>query len=148
MRIARANTIALLVSLSLSGCSGGTGGLTRARPDAAADANAYPSSYRQQIVALLTTTLEDRRDYRGVLIAEPALKPVGGSQHYVVCLRFNARSQLKDRVVVYLGNVPMQFVEAKPEQCAGAAYQPFTELEGAIPDSSSESNPFDFSYKQ
>ena len=67
-------------------------------------------------------------------IAEPALKPVGPSQHYVVCVQFNPRGQIKTtKAAVYLSGQMTQFIDATPEQCADAVYQPFKELEAATP---------------
>ena len=131
MRIARAGLWALLASMSVAGCTGSFFGKPKAEP--AVDPNAYPANYRTQIVTLLTTMLTDRADFRGALIAEPAIKPVGQSQHYVVCLQLNGHNQRREKVVIYLAGVPTQFVNSKPEQCADAAYQPFKELEEATP---------------
>jgi len=129
MSIARAGRVALLASMSIAGCTGSRG----TKPAEAVDPNAYPANYRTQIVDLLTTMLTDRADFRGALIAEPAMKPVGQSQHYVVCLQLNGHNQRKDKVVIYLAGVPIQYVDSKPEQCADAAYQPFKELEDMTP---------------
>ena len=130
MRIARAGIVALLASISIAGCSG----FGKPKPEPVVDPNAYPANYRTQIVTLLTTTLTDRADFRGALIAAPALKPVGDSQRYVVCLQLNGHNQRRDKVVIYLAGVPNFFLDAKPEQCADAAYQPFKELEAETPD--------------
>ncbi len=129
MSIARAGIWALLASIGVAGCAG----FGQPKPQPVVDPNAYPANYRNQVVTLLTTMLTDRADFRGALIAEPAIKPVGQSQHYVVCLRLNGHDQRKDKVAIYLAGVPTQYVDAKPEQCADAAYQPFKELEDATP---------------
>jgi hypothetical protein len=34
---------------------------------------------------------------------------------------------------VYLSGQMTQFIDAAPEQCANAAYQPFKELDAAVP---------------
>jgi hypothetical protein len=129
MRIARAGIWALLASIGLVGCTG----FGKPKPEPAVDPNAYPANYRTQMVTLLTTMLTDRADFRGALIAPPALKPVGQSQHYVVCLQLNGHNQHKDKVVIYLAGAPTQYIDSKPEQCADAAYQPFKELEDMTP---------------
>jgi hypothetical protein len=126
----RAGMVALLASMSVAGCSG----FGRQKPEPVVDPNAYPANYRTQIVTLLTTMLTDRADFRGALIAAPVLKPVGDSQHYVVCLQLNGHNQRRDKVVIYLAGAPNFFLDAKPEQCADAAYQPFKELEAETPD--------------
>ena len=133
MRLIRGGIIVLLSAIVLAGC----GGFGSKRPEAAGpvDPNPYPASYRKEIVPLLTTTLTDRADFRGALIAEPQLKqlPQSALPHYVVCLQFNGRSQRKEKVVVFLAGVPNLFIDAPPGVCAGAPYQPFPELEAALP---------------
>jgi hypothetical protein len=129
MRIVRASICVLLASIIVAGCSWSG----KPKPAETVDPNAYPANYRTQIVTLLTTLLTDRADFRGALIAPPALKPVGQSQHYVVCLQLNGHNQHKDKVVIYLAGVPTQYIDSKPEQCADAAYQPFKELEDMTP---------------
>jgi hypothetical protein len=67
------------------------------------------------------------------MISEPVLKPVGPSQHYIVCVQFNPRSQIKTKAAVFLSGQMTQFIDATPEQCGDAAFQPFKELDAAIP---------------
>lgn len=130
-------TAALLVALALAGCSGGFGfgGPKRNQPDVTVNANLYPANYRAQIASMLQTILTNRSDFIGTLIAPPLLKPVADSSnlHYVVCLQFNSPDGPKTKVVIYLGGTPTQYVDATPEQCAGVAYQPFTELQAELP---------------
>jgi hypothetical protein len=138
MRIVRATIAALLAAMALAGCSGGLpgfGGPKSAQPDVVVDPNLYPSNYRLQITDLLTTQLTDREDFRNTLISPPALKPVADSSnpHYVVCLQFNGRAGQRIKVVIFLGGLPTQFIDATPEQCAGVPYQSFTELASRQP---------------
>jgi hypothetical protein len=127
----------LLAAIALAGCSSGPsfGGPKKKQPDVVVDSNVYPANYRTQIVTMLVATLSERSDYISTLIAPPALKPVANSSfpHYVVCLQFNRPDGPLTKVVIYLGGEPQQYVDATPDQCAGAAYQPFTELQAATP---------------
>jgi len=127
----------LFAALALAGCGGSSlfGGPKREQAAPATDPNLYPSNYRSQIATMLSMLLRDRSDFHGALIAEPALRTVAESttQHYVVCVQLNGRGQPRTKVVIYLGGVPTQFVDATPEQCAGVAYQSFTELDLATP---------------
>jgi hypothetical protein len=129
----------LLAAIALAGCSGGSGlnlgGPKKKEPDVIVDSNTYPANYRRQIVVMLQTLLTNRADFIGTLIAPPTLKPVADSSypHYVVCLQFNDPEGPKTKVVIYLGGEPQQYIDATPEQCAGAAYQPFTELQASLP---------------
>jgi hypothetical protein len=121
---------AALLALILAGCSGfGTSKPAPPPPEA----NAFPANYRTEIVTFLRQSLTNRADFRGALIAEPAMKPIGDSQHYVVCMQFGSRGQMTTKVGVFLSGVMTQFIDATPGQCEGAAYQPFKELLAATP---------------
>jgi hypothetical protein len=99
------------------------------------DPNLYPQNYRKQIAVYLSQELMDRADFRGARISQPVLKPVGGeTPRYVVCLQFNGHSQIKNKVAMYLAGEITRFVDAAPEQCSDAVYQPFTELEQVAPE--------------
>jgi hypothetical protein len=124
---AGALSLMLLASVALAGCSGS--GFSFSREPPPVDPNLYPANYEKQVATFLLTTLTDQADFRGALIAEPAMKPVATSQRYVVCLRFRGGNQRKDKVAVYLAGNIIQFVDATPEQCAGAPFRPFRELE-------------------
>jgi hypothetical protein len=127
MTLHRAGMILIMAAGALAGCS------NKNQQTAAIDPNAMPANYRTALVAFLRQSLTNRADFRGAMISEPALKPIGGSQHYTVCIQFNARSLLKTKAAVYLAGQMTQFVDATPEQCADASYQPFKELDAAVP---------------
>lgn len=119
--------VLVMAAVALAGCS-------NARKDQLViDPNAPPTNYRSTLVAFLRQSLTNRADFRGAMISEPVLKPVGPSQHYIVCVQFNPRSQIKTKAAVFLSGQMTQFVDATPEQCADAAYQPFKELDAAVP---------------
>jgi hypothetical protein len=113
----------MLASAVITGCS----------PKPAVDPNVVPTDYRNQIATYLGTVLTDRADFRLSLIGAPVLKPVGASEHYVVCVMLNGHNQHKEKVVIYLGPNINQFVDAVPGQCTDAAYQPFKELAALSP---------------
>jgi hypothetical protein len=129
MRTGRPGTWLLVASaIAMAGCSSGP------KPDqAASNPDVYPKDYQRQIAMYLRTELTDRADFRGAMIAEPAMRPVGSSQHYVVCLRFNGHKERKDKAVVYLDGQISQFVDSKPEQCGAAVLTPFQTLDDIIP---------------
>jgi hypothetical protein len=126
MSIRRAGMILIMAGAALAGCS-------KDKQAAVIDPNALPANYRATLVAFLRQSLTNRADFRGAMISEPVLKSVGDSQHYIVCVQFNPRSQLKTKAAVFLSGQMTQFIDASPEQCADAAYQPFKELDAAIP---------------
>ncbi|MGH7246609.1 MAG: hypothetical protein ACREH9_00755 [Pseudomonadota bacterium] len=117
--------------MTIAGCSGF--GKPKLQPDV--DPNIYPANYRSQIVTVLRTSLTDRADFHGALIAPPALEsvPESQTQHYVVCLQLNGHNEQKNKVVIYFAGKPNEYIDATPPECANAAYQPFTELDAAAP---------------
>jgi hypothetical protein len=119
------------VAFTAAGCSS-FGGSKSAQPQPAADPNTYPADYRTQIVAFLRQSLTDRADFRGAMISAPTLKPIGDSQRYMVCVQVTGRGQAKTKVAIYLAGLMTQFIDAT-DQCTGAAYLPFKELEAAVP---------------
>jgi hypothetical protein len=127
MKTARACAISLLLSLGVTGCD-------TKKPNLIVDPNVYPANYRTQIATLLLTTLRDPADFRASLIAPPALKPVGDTQLYIVCVELGgSSSQHRDKAALYLNGSINQFVDATPDQCAGAPYEPFKELAALAP---------------
>jgi hypothetical protein len=99
------------------------------------DPNIPPANYRAEILAFLRTYLNDPTRIRSAVISEPALRSTGRDDRYAVCLRFNARKNdgqyegVRERIVFFLSGRLDTMVDAKRDQCAGAAYQPFPELE-------------------
>jgi hypothetical protein len=97
--------------------------------------NIYPADYKVQIVAQVRGQLDDPKDIRDALVAEPVLKASLVTPRYIACVRFNA----KDRSGAYKGSKDMaayfyegkitQVVDASLELCGNAAFQPFPELQ-------------------
>ncbi len=121
--------LAVLAALALAGCSAlGT------KADAPLpDPNTYPANYRADIVTFLRLSLNDRAMFRGAMIAQPVLKPIGDAQRYMVCVQLNGHGQVLNKVAIYVGGRIQQFVDSSPDQCGDAAYQPFKELVAAMP---------------
>ena len=105
--------------------------------------NSPPTDYKREIVAAMHAYLADPTGIRDAEIATPAIKTVGNLQRYVVCVRFNAKKRgdqyagVKEIAAVFMVGRFDRFVE-KPqehsadkahEQCAGATYAPFPELQ-------------------
>ena len=140
MRGLAAVTALLLAANLLAACSGGLSSLgsfgSKPAPATVVNPDPYPANYRQQVASVLIMNLHDRADFRGAQIAAPALMPVanGQSQHYVVCVLLTGHNDRRAKAVVYLEGRPNEFVDATPEQCGGAAYQPYTELPYEQPD--------------
>jgi hypothetical protein len=126
-----ARTLSLLASLALAGCSGS--GFSWSREPPPVDPNLYPANYEKQIAIFLRTNLSEKSDFYGALISEPAMKPIGASQRWVVCLRFFGQNQRREKVAIYLSGSIVQFINPTPEQCADAQFRPFRELETVAP---------------
>ena len=122
--------LAVTLAIAVAGCSFNT-----KHPQApTVDPNLYPQNYRKDVAIFLSQQLLDRADFRGARIAQPVLKPVGGeSPRYVVCLVFSGQSEIKNKMAIFLGGEITQFVNSS-QQCGDAVYQPFTELEQAMPE--------------
>jgi hypothetical protein len=105
--------------------------------------NTPPTDYRREIVAAMHAYLADPTGIRDAEIATPAIKAVGNLQRYVVCVRFNAKKRgeqyagVKEIAAVFMVGRFDRFVEKAQEhsvdkaleQCAGATYAPFPELQ-------------------
>jgi hypothetical protein len=96
--------------------------------------NLYPQAYRAEIMAYLRTYLNDPSGLKEAAISEPVLKSMGLGNRYVSCVRYRAKSgsgelgSIKDHLVVFVGGKLDAFKEGK-DQCSGATYVPFPELE-------------------
>jgi hypothetical protein len=97
--------------------------------------NAPPTDYRREIVAAMHAYLNDPTGIRDAEIAEPAVKTVDNLQRYVVCVRFNAKKRgneyagVKEIAAVFMVGRFDHFVDKAKEQCAGASFTPFPELQ-------------------
>jgi hypothetical protein len=127
----RRGRLVLGLAVALGACS------HHAASDPAVDAeiNTPPTDYKREILGAMHAYLNDPTGIRDAEIAEPAIKSVGGLQRYVVCLRFNARKRgndyagVKEIAAVFMVGRFDRFVDKAQEQCAGAAYTPFPDLQ-------------------
>jgi hypothetical protein len=115
-------------AVMLAGCSTGP------KADALLpDPNTYPATYRADLVTFLRMSLNDRTLFHGALIAQPVLKPIADTQRYMVCVQFSDHGKPLSKVAIYVGGRMQQFVDATPDECGDAVYQPFKELIAAMP---------------
>lgn len=98
--------------------------------------NIVPARYRDEIMNTLSTTLDDPTNIRQAEITDPMLRQAGQEQRYVVCMRFDSRDQqrrytgLTERIAYfYAGHLNQLIKTTSPEQCAGAVFKPWPELE-------------------
>jgi len=96
--------------------------------------NLYPRNYRAEIIAYLRTYLNDPTGLKDAAISEPMLKPMGLGDRYVSCVRYRAKGSrgemapAREHLVVFVQGKLDAFKDGK-EQCSGANYAPFPELE-------------------
>ena len=116
-------------AMSLLACSSGS------KKESEENPNIFPSDYKNEILNTMTSSLDDPTNVRSAYISEPALRPAGKEERYVVCVRSDSRdvskrySGVKDRIAIFYGGHITQLVDATREQCGNAAYRPFPELE-------------------
>lgn len=129
----------VLLALALASCGKTLDQLSTEQHKADwAAANLYPADYRGELIAYLRTYLNDPTGIREAAISEPALKPVGTGERYVVCVRFNPKRSgggyagAKDHLVIYAGGKLDRYLEIAGESCKDAAYAAFPELERLI----------------
>lgn len=121
------------LTLALSACSGHTGLRTDIDSDDAA--NVIPTNYKPDILAAMHAYLNDPTGIRDAALSQPMLQPVGSNTRYVVCVRFNGKvsgdtdAGEKEIAAVFLGGRFDRFLDKASEQCAGATYASFPELE-------------------
>jgi hypothetical protein len=125
----------LALGITLSACARNTYEVSAEVRKAEWEAkNLYPQAYRAEIMAYLRTYLNDPSGLKEAAISEPVLKPMGLGNRYVSCVRYRAKGgsgelgSVKDHLVVFVGGKLDAFKEGK-DQCGGATYAPFPELE-------------------
>ena len=125
--------LGILALLALAGCGGGSG-LSGPETAGGASANRFPDNYRAEIIAYQRSFLNDPTGVRGAGITQPAVKSVGSTERYVVCVRFDAKGPtsayagVREHLAIFLAGKLDQMGVAR-EECRGAAYEPFPELE-------------------
>ena len=96
--------------------------------------NVFPENYRAEILAYQRSYLNDPTGIRSAGITQPALRKVGGVERYMACVRFNAKaaggtySGLREYLAIFVAGKLDQMPVTR-EECNGAAYEPFPELE-------------------
>jgi hypothetical protein len=132
-------TLLLGVTLLLGGC----GHHHEADADSAGDdaINAYPANYKSDILAAMHSYLNDPTGIRDAAISQPALKTsgFGTATRYVVCLHFNPKKSAseyagtKEIAATFLAGRFDHFADTPHDQCTGAVYTPFPELQKLPP---------------
>jgi hypothetical protein len=117
-----------IAALTLGACSS-------TDKEAAVDPNLFPSGYRQDILDTMRASHTSPTFVTEAAVGTPALRSAGQDQRYAVCVRATSRRSLagpgepKEYIAWFWGGRINQLVPAQPEQCAGAAYTPWPELQ-------------------
>jgi len=99
------------------------------------DINAFPTSYKTDILGGMHAYLNDPTGIRDAGVSEPVLKSVSGQTRYVACLQFNGKltgnayAGVKQFAAVFLVGHFDHFVEKAQDLCTGVTYVPFPELQ-------------------
>jgi hypothetical protein len=126
----RVSALVLLAAVTAAGCGSDS---KKQQSTTIANPNVLPPNYRLEIASLLASNWKDAADFYGAFISPPVLKPVGDSQHYIVCVQLNGHNQRKTKVAIYLSGNITQFIDAPGDLCSDVAYQPFNELQAMAP---------------
>ena len=132
-----------LFAVTLGACSGtsleGFAFGKQPPPPPAPDPATYPTNYREQVALFMRGYLNNPRKVKDAYISDPVLKPVGGTPHYVSCVRYNPQDLanqyegLQVREAVFLSGNLVQFMEPEGDACKGVAYQRYPAVESLVP---------------
>jgi hypothetical protein len=111
-----------VLAVAVAGCS------SFQVPPEHVDPNIVPSKYKTEILNYLRANPGNYENTRETYLSAPVLKPFGAESRYVACLRVVGPDWRKEKMLIYFGGELNQIVDATPEICGGAAYQPYPEL--------------------
>jgi hypothetical protein len=132
--------LVIAATLLLANCAGhhfGFGG----HDSADSEINIYPQNYQADILAAMHAYLNDPTGIRDASISAPMLKPVPNGTRYIVCLRFNGKTDngyyAGDKLIAaeFVAGRFDDFLDATAarEPCGGVTLAPFPELEQLKP---------------
>jgi hypothetical protein len=125
----------LLLPLTLAACLDSDDTRTTSFVESADAAQPFPANYKPEILAFLRTYLNNPAGVHEAAIAEPVQRTVNGRVRYVSCLRFAERQtdgsyrDPRERGVLFVGGRLDRLIPNASEECAGAVYAAFPELE-------------------
>jgi hypothetical protein len=125
----------LLLPLTLAGCLESDDTRSTSFVESANADQPFPANYKPEILAFLKTYLNNPVGVHEAAMAEPVQRTVNGRLRYVSCLRFAERQsdgsyrEPRERAVLFVGGRLDRMIANAAEECAGAAYAGFPELE-------------------
>jgi hypothetical protein len=135
LQISAKSLAILLLPLTLAGCLDSDETRTTSFVERANAEQPFPANYKTEILAFLKTYLNNPVGVHEAVIAEPVQRTVGGRPRYVSCLRFAERQsdgtyrEARERAVLFVDGRLDRIIPNGAEECAGAAYVGFPELE-------------------
>ena len=135
MRIPAKSLAILLLPLTLAACLDSDDTRSTSFVESANAEQPFPANYKPEILAFLKTYLNNPAGVHEAAIAEPVQRTVNGRTRYVSCLRFAERQsdgtyrEPRERAVLFVGGRLDRILTDAAEQCGGAAYAAFPELE-------------------
>jgi hypothetical protein len=125
----------LLLPLALAGCLGNDDTRGISFVEDSNEAQAFPTSYKPEVLAFMHTYLNNPVGVREAQIAEPVQRTVGGRVRYVACLHYAEKQsdgtyrEPRDRAIVFVNGRLDRIIANPSDECAGAVYAAFPELE-------------------
>jgi hypothetical protein len=120
------NILAILTVASTAACAS----MNPWREPEKVDPNLFPADYKADLVRLVRKSVDNPKDIRDGFVSDPALKQFSSDSRYVVCVRYSDghHDAPQEKMAIYFGGNPSQFIDAVPDKCAASAYKPFPEL--------------------
>jgi hypothetical protein len=125
----------LLLPLALAGCLESDDTRTTSFVQDSNASQPFPAGYQAEMLAFLHTYMNNPVGVRDAVIAEPVERTVGGRVRYISCVRYAERQsdgtyrEPRDRAVVFVGGRLDRILPNATEECAGAVYVPFMDLQ-------------------
>jgi hypothetical protein len=135
LRIPAKSLAILLLPLTLAACLESDDTRSMSFVESANAEQPFPANYKPEILSFFRTYLNNPVGVHDAAIAAPAQRTIGGRTRYVTCLRFAERQsdgtyrEPRERAVLFVDGRLDRILPTAAEDCAGAAYAAFPELE-------------------
>lgn len=99
----------------------------------------FPADYKPEVADFIRRNTVNPTKIRDAYIAKPVLKPIGKTEQYITCVRYNPRDSAgkyegpQQRVAIFLSGGLNQFLDDDPQLCAGLTYERYPEIENMVP---------------
>jgi hypothetical protein len=131
--------VPLLLAGVLAACSTETFQFGKGPVAAPVEPRKFPADYKPEVADFIRRNTANPTKIRDAYIAKPVLKPVGKTEQYVTCVRYNPRDSQgkyegpRQSVAIFLSGNLNQFLDDDPQMCAGLTYERYPEIENMVP---------------